>query len=472
VAAAVPLAALAAGAATVIAGGRKPAELAESAGRVGGAVRLVAPVVLPCDPGCSVLRDAVVDVDADGRIAYVGPRASAPAGAAPVRTLPGALLPGLVNTHAHTPMIALRGMGGDLPLMRWLQDVMWPAEGRLEAADVRVAMTSGCIELLRTGCTTSVEMYFFTDAMIDAVSAAGSRVVLTPGIIAAPGWDRLGTWEQMRDDVSARIDAVGVRSGPGERIELGYGPHAAYTLPPHALASVAEHARARDALMHIHVAETAEEDRAQRASHGSVPALLDEVGALGGRVLAAHGVHLSEADVALLASRGAAVAHCPGSNAKLAAGIARVTALRRAGIRVGLGTDGPASGDDLDMWAEARLAGLLARVGSGDAAALTAAELLLMSTRDGAAAIGRDDLGALEAGRWADLVHVDLDDPAFVAPEDDAQLLSNLVWAGGSRLVRDVWVAGEQVLADREPTRVDRRAATADLRAVAARIRG
>jgi 5-methylthioadenosine/S-adenosylhomocysteine deaminase len=436
------------------------------------AVRFTAPVVLPCDPGCSVLRDAVVDVDAAGRIAHVGPRAGAPASTAPVRALPGALLPGLVNSHAHTPMIALRGMGGDLPLMRWLQEVMWPAEGRLEAADVQVAMTSGCIELLRTGCTTSVEMYFFTDAVVDAVTAVGSRVVLTPGIIAAPGWDRLGTWEQMRDDVSARIDASGVRYGPGERIELGYGPHAAYTLPPEALASVAEHARARDALLHIHVAETPDEDRAQRATHGSVPALLDEVGALGGRVLAAHGVQLSDTDIALLADRGVAVAHCPGSNAKLAAGIARTTALRRAGVRVGLGTDGPASGDDLDLWAEARLAGLLARVGSSDAAALTAAELLLMATRDGAAAIGRADLGALEAGRWADLVHVDLDDPTFVAPEDDAQLLSNLVWAGGSRVVRDVWVAGEQVLADREPTRVDRREATVALRAAAARLRG
>ncbi|HLU58666.1 MAG TPA: amidohydrolase [Pseudonocardia sp.] len=434
--------------------------------------RLVAPVVLPCDPGCSVLRDAVVDVAADGRIAHVGPRATAPQHAGPVRELPGLLLPGLVNTHAHTPMIALRGMGGDLPLMRWLQDVMWPAEGRLQADDVRVAMTSGCIELLRTGCTTSVEMYFFTDAVIDAVTAVGSRVVLTPGIIAAPGWERLGTWEQMRDDVSARIDEVGLRSGPGERIELGYGPHGAYTLPPDALASVAEHARARGALMHIHVAETKEEDRALRESHGSVPALLDAVGALGGRVLAAHGVHLSESDIDLLAARGAAVAHCPGSNAKLAAGMARVTALRRAGIRVGLGTDGPASGDDLDLWAEARLAGLIARVGSGDAAAVTASELLLMATREGAAAIGRDDLGALEPGRWADVVHVDLDDPAFVAPDDDAQLLSNLVWAGGSRVVRDVWVAGEQVVADGEPTRVDRRAATVALREVAARLRG
>jgi 5-methylthioadenosine/S-adenosylhomocysteine deaminase len=433
-------------------------------------VRFAAPVVLPCDAACSVLRDAVVDVGG-GRITWVGPRVSAPPHDGPVTSLPGALLPGLVNTHAHTPMTVLRGMGGDLPLIRWLQEVMWPAEGRLTASDVHAGMTSGCVELLRTGCTTSTEMYFFSDAVIDAVLSVGSRVVLTPGIIAAPGWERLGTWEEMRDDVSARIDDVGLRSGPGERIELGYGPHAAYTLPPDALSSVAEHAQARGALMHIHVAEAVEEDVALRAEHGSVPALLEKLGALGGRVLAAHGIQLSDDDIALLASRGAAVAHCPGSNATLAAGIARVTALRRAGVRVGLGTDGPASGDDLDLWAEARLAGLLARVTGADAAALTASELLLMATREGAAAIGRDDLGSLAPGAWADLVHVDLDDPAFVDPSDDAQLISNLVWAGGSRLVRDVWVAGEQVLAAGEPTRVDRAAATSALRAVAASLR-
>jgi len=436
------------------------------------AARLRAPVVLPCDPACSVLRDAVVDVGADGRIAWVGPRSAAPPSEAPVRELAGALLPGLVNTHAHTPMIVLRGAGGDLPLMRWLHEVMWPMEGRLTAADVRAGMAAGCVELLRTGCTTTVEMYFYTDAVVDAVTTVGSRVLLTPGIIDAPGWSRLGSWEQMRDDTSERIDAVGLRSGPGERIELGYGPHAAYTLPARALPAVAEHARARGALMHVHVAETTDEDAALRDEYGSVPAMFERLGVLGGRVLAAHGVQLSDDDVGLLAERGVAVAHCPGSNAKLASGIARVSELRRAGVRVGLGTDGPASGDDLDMWAQARLAGLLARVTSGDAAALTAAELLLMATRDGAAAIGRNDLGAVEAGRWADLVHVDLDDAAFAAPENDSQLLSNLVWAGGARLVRDVWVAGEQVLAEGEPTRVDRAAATAEVRAVAARIRG
>jgi 5-methylthioadenosine/S-adenosylhomocysteine deaminase len=436
------------------------------------AVRFTAPVVLPCDAGCSVLRDAVVDVGADGRIAWVGDRADAPVTDAPVRALAGMLLPGLVNTHCHTPMTVLRGMGGDLPLMQWLTGVMWPAEARLTGDDVRIGMTSGCVELLRTGCTTSTEMYFFTDAVVDAVLTVGSRAVVTPGIIAAPGWDRLGSWEELRDEVSARIDDQGLRSGPGERIELGYGPHAAYTLPVEALESVAEHAAARGALVHIHVAESAGEDDAIRAVHGSVPALLDRSGLLDGRLLAAHGVQLSDDDIALLARRGAAVAHCPGSNGKLAAGIARVPELRRSGVRVGLGTDGPASGDDLDVWHQARLAGLLARLGTGDAAALTAVDLLLLATRDGAAALGRDDLGVLEPGRWADLVHVDLDDPAFVDPADDAQLLSNLVWAGGSRAVRDVWVAGEQVLAGGEPTRVDAREAVAATRAVAQRLHG
>jgi 5-methylthioadenosine/S-adenosylhomocysteine deaminase len=437
-------------------------------------IRLTAPVVLPCDEQCTVLRDAVVDVDDAGRVSYVGPSAGAPAAPGSVLALTGILMPGLVNAHAHTAMTGLRGMGGDLPLMRWLTEVVWPAESRLDAEDVRAGMLVGALEMLRAGITTSVEMYFYCEAVVDAVLAAGIRAVVTPGIIAAPGWDRLGTWQQMVDGVSRWIDADGVRFGPGERIELGYGPHAAYTLPAEALAEAGAAAQQRGALLHIHVAESAGEDTAIRESHGSVPLLLENLGVLraGARVLAAHAVQLSDTDITVLARHRVGVAHCPGSNSKLASGIARLLDLRAAGIAVGLGTDGPASHDDLDLWNDARLAALLARLTSGDAAAVTAAQALLLATRGGAAALGRDDLGTLRPGGWADLLHIGADDPAFATGLDvpDSQLLANLVWAAGARAVRDVWVAGERVVDAGTSTRVDAAQAHAALRTRVTRL--
>ncbi len=432
-------------------------------------MRLRAPVVLPCDPECSVLRDAAVDVLPDGRIGYVGPYLDAPEQAGEVRDLPGILLPGLVNTHAHSPMTVLRGMGGDLPLLRWLQEIVWPAEAKLTPVDIEAGMLLGSVEMLRGGITTSVEQYFQTDHLVRALSATGQRAVLGPAIGETPGHD----WRAQLDQISARIDVAGRFCGREGRIELGYGPHSAYTLPPSALTLVGEAARARDALVLIHVAESAEEDAEQRARYGSVPRMLAEVGLSGGRVLAAHAIHLSDEDIAEFARTGVGVAHCPGSNAKLTSGIARVPALRAAGVPVGLGTDGPASNDDLDLWEEMRLAALFARLSTMDSTALGAADVLLMATRGGAAALGRDDIGALEQGRWADLVHVAVDDPAFAAGLNvpDEHLLANLVWAAGARLVQDVWVGGEQVVADHEVTTVDRTMAQAAAGQVTNRIR-
>ncbi len=417
------------------------------------ASRLHAPVVLPCDPDCSVLRDAVVDIGADGRLGYVGRADWAPPTAAPTRALPGILLPGLVNAHAHSPMTLLRGMGGDLPLLRWLHEVIWPAEARLRPSDVYAGMLLGCVEMLRAGVTTSVEMYFHGDQVADAALAAGSRVVVGGPLIDLPGMD----WRATLSEIDKWIDADGLRFGPGERIELSYGAHSAYMLPADALPTIAESAASRGALLQIHVAESRDEDVEQRARYGSVPRMLTELGVLGGRVLAAHAVHLSDEDIALFAAGRVAVAHCPGSNAKLASGIARLVDLRAAGIAVGLGTDGPASNDDLDLWEDVRLAAMLARLATGDATAVTAPDALLLATRGGAEALGRDDIGALEPGRWADLVHIGQDDSAFVGGIDvpDPQLLANLVWAAGSRPVRDVWVAGDEVVADGVPTRVD-----------------
>ncbi|HEV2779060.1 MAG TPA: amidohydrolase [Actinophytocola sp.] len=430
--------------------------------------RLRAPVILPADPACSVLRDAVLDVDAAGRIGYCGPAERAPESPDRLVDCTGILLPGLVNAHAHSPMTVLRGMGGDLPLLRWLHEVIWPAETRLTPPDIEAGMLLGSVEMLRAGVTTSTEMYFHGEQLANAVLAAGGRLVATMGIIDAPNWD----WRAMLEEINDWIDADGLRHGPDERIEVGYGPHSAYTLPPEALTMVGEVARERGALVHIHVAESAAEDAVQRERYGSVPAMLESLGLLGGRVLAAHAVHLSDEDIQVFARAGVSVAHCPGSNAKLASGIARLTDLRAAGVPVGLGTDGPASNDDLDLWEDMRLAALLARLSTMDSAALGAVDVLLMATRGGAEALGRNDIGALEAGRWADVVQVDADDPAFAAGLDvpDEQLLANLVWAAGSRTVRDVWVAGEQVVADGEPTRVDRAKVQAAAAAVTRRL--
>ncbi|MFK4105114.1 amidohydrolase family protein [Streptomyces sp. NPDC019531] len=432
--------------------------------------RFLAPVVLPADPTCSVLRDAVVDVGPDGRIAYCGAASAAPAipDDIPRTHLSGILAPGLVNTHAHSPMTLLRGLGGDLPLMAWLQDAIWPAEARMRPQDAHAGMVLGCVEMLRYGVTTSAEMYAHAEQVVDAALLAGSRVLVAPAYFDLPG----GDWRADLAAIGKWIDADGLRFGPGERVELCYGPHSAYTLPPEALQATAEEAAQRGALVHIHVAETLAEDVAQRERHGSVPQLLCTSGLLDGRLLAAHAVHLSDDDIRLFAESGTGVAHCPGSNAKLASGTASLHALRAASVAVGLGTDGPASNDDLDLWEEARLAMMFCRLTTGDPLALTAADAFLMATSGGAAALGRTDIGALRPGNWADLIHVSVDGPHFATGLDveDGHLLANLMWAAGSRAVTDVWVAGEPVVENGETVRVDRVAAQRAAGEAAARV--
>lgn len=436
------------------------------------ALRLRAPIVIPCAEVCDVIRDGVIDISGEGRIAWCGPSTEAPepAGGSVLRELTGILLPGLINAHAHTPMVPLRGLGGDVPLLNWLNDHIWPAEARMRAADIRAGMVLGSAEMLRAGVTTSAEMYFHGEQLADAVLETGARVIIGPAVIDLPSGRG---WRRMLADVSSWIDQDGLRFGPHERVELSYGAHSAYTLPPEALAAVAEAAIEREALTQIHVAESRSEDTAQRAEFGSVPALLGTVGLLEGRVLAAHAVHLSDADIDLFAEHGVGVAHCPGSNAKLASGTARITDIRRAGIPVGLGTDGPASNDDLDLWEEVKLAPMLARLATGDASAMSAGQSLLMATRDSAAALGRDDIGVLAAGRWADIIHVRVDDAAFAGglsvPAE--HLVANLVWAAGSRCVDQVWVAGRQLIADGALTTIDFDKALADARTTATRIR-
>ncbi|MGK5113975.1 amidohydrolase family protein [Geodermatophilus sp. CPCC 205506] len=426
--------------------------------------RYTARAVVVGDRAGTVLPDAVLDV-ADGEIAWVGAAADAPPAAdAEVTALPGLLMPGLVNTHAHGPMVLFRGQAEGLPLERWLREVIWPREGRLTADDVEAAMTAASAEMLCGGMTTSVEMYFAPERVAAAVGRTGARAVIATPLIPLPGTPPLA--EQLRDAV-----ALATRAPADGTVEYGIGPHAAYTLPLPLLRDAAAAAREHGLLLHLHVAETRAEDADLLATHGlSVPALLASHDVLGGRVLAAHCVHLDDADLELWQEYEVAVAHCPASNAKLASGIAPVRAMLDRGLRVGLGTDGAASNDGLDLLGDVRLAAQLARLREGRATALTAAEAFWLATGGAADAIGRPDLGQLAVGRRADLVHVDMADLLFEPVLSPPDVLTHLVWSGTSRLVRDTWVGGRPVVRDGVCTTVDVEALRADVASRAARL--
>ncbi|MPQ98933.1 amidohydrolase family protein [Modestobacter sp. I12A-02628] len=427
--------------------------------------RFAARAVVVGDRAGTVVPDAVVDAE-DGVLTWVGPAADAPPAAdgAELTRLPGVLVPGMVNTHSHAPMVLFRGQGEGLPLDRWLAEVMWPREARLTPDDVEVAMTAASAEMLRHGVTTSVEMYFHPDRIATAVRATGARAVIANPLIGLPGF---GSFEEQLDT------AVRLSAGSDEQVEYGIGPHSAYTVPLPVLRDAAAAAREHDLLLTVHVAETAGEGDELLATHGlSVPQLLAAHDVLGGRVLGAHCVHMDDADLALWQEYDVAVAHCPGSNTKLASGTARLRDMLDAGIRVGMGTDGPASNDNLDLFEDLRLAAQLARLRERDATALTAPEAFWLATGGAAAAVGRPDLGQLTVGRRADLVHVDTDDIAFVPVTEPADLLTHLVWSVGSRHVRDTWVAGRQVVADGVSLTVDEPALRADVQTRAMRLAG
>ena len=253
---------------------------------------------------------------------------------------------------------------------------------------------------------------------------------------------------------------------------MGFAPHAAYTVPAEGLAAIAAAAAARDALVHIHVAETAGEGDGVRAEHGcSVPELLERLGVLEARVLAAHSVWLSASDLDLYSAHDVAVAHCPASNAKLGSGVAPLAEFLARGLRVGLGTDGPASNDDLDLFEELRLAPMLARATAADPTVVTTAQALRLATRGGAEALGLDT-GALSAGALADVIRLDLDHTRFSPVGGPSELVAQLVWSASSALVTDVWVGGRRVVADRRCLTVDRATVGHEVQARARRITG
>jgi len=418
-------------------------------------MRLVGDYLLRCDGGHELIAGGAVDIGVDGRILAAGPEHELPTTDADVQRVGGLLMPGLVNAHCHTPMSLMRSAGEGLPLDRWLLEGVWPREGRMSPDDAWWGMALGSIEMLRAGVTTSAEMYLFEDQLIDAAQTTGARLHMMAGLISVilPDADALASR-------LAAITALAEQHDPAKgRITVGFGPHSTYDLPPDQLAAIATAAVDADAMLHIHLEETKAERDLVRERHGrSATQVLADAGVFEAKVSVAHGVWLEADDRRLLAEGGASVIHCPQSNLKLGSGIADVPALLDAGVVVGVGTDGPASNDNLDLWEELRLTPMLARGVATDPAAMTIETALDLATRGGAAALGMPDLGELSPGFWADVIRLDLDQPAFKPGLAD-DLLGHVVWAAGADHVTDVWVAGQQVVADGETTTIDRQEA-------------
>ena len=422
--------------------------------------RYLADYVLTCNADFSLLKNAALDV-ADGRISWVGERSEAPPHEGSTIQLGGLLMPGLVNSHAHTPMTLVRGAGDGLPLMDWLTKVMWPREGQMTSEDALWGMRLGAAEMLLSGVTSTCEMYLFEEALVEASQDVGIRLVMTPGIISALHGDSFGATDNR---IAAIADFHAQHHDPDTLVTVGFGPHSAYDLPLELCSEVASAARDLDALLHIHVCETQNEGAALEAQHGgkSTIEILAQHGILDGKILAAHSVWLNETDMEIYAQKGVRVAHCPVSNMKLASGTAAIQAMRAKGIDVGLGTDGPASNDDLDLWQEIKISPLLARVTELDASSMTPQDALTMATVEGSRAIGNDDSGTLQIGAKADFVRLELDNPTFVPVTNDDELIAHVAWSGSGRHVTDVWVQGTQVVANRRLTNFDLERAIAE----------
>ena len=412
-----------------------------------------------------------VDVGDDGRIVWCGPAADAPdlePGATVHRA--GILMPGLINAHCHTPMVLVRGAGEGLPVDRWLHEVMWPRESRLTGDDVRAAMRLGAAELLSNGITTSMEMYFHGQALAEGATEAGLRCLVTPGVIEDPGFTLTGPWPDQLDEMVALRD----RWAGSDLIRAGIAAHAAYSVSQECLSAIAERASATGMPVHIHLAEQQWEDAAVRERSGGLgaPEYLESLGLLDGDVIAAHGVWLTPDDIEVLARNDTAVVHCPCSNAKHASGVAPVTEMRAAGLRVAIGTDGPASHHRLDLFEEMRTAIRTARIRSGDAQTLPPVEVLRMTTAGAAEVLGwGDELGRLAPGCWADMVALAVAEPALnpvIAEEDDP--VSRIVWSGSPGAVSGVWVAGRKVVEDGRVLTLDMAEAVADAEARARRL--
>lgn len=398
------------------------------------------------DRGCLAIRK--------GRIVQMGPESNGPPSREAdtiIDARGGLVLPGLVNGHTHLPMTLFRGLADDLPLQEWLNEHIFPAEAaHVRPEPVRAAARLACAELLLGGVTTCCDGYFLEDQVAEAAAETGIRAVLGHGVIDFPA---PGVPDPTRN-VETAADFVRRWTGRSDAIRPSIFCHSPYTCSPKTLQTAKAAAREMGVLFQIHLAETRAEAEGIRNDHGCGPAVyLDRLGILDSNTLLVHCVWLTEADIAVVAKRGCGVVHCPESNMKLASGVAPVPAMRAAGVSVGLGTDGAASNNDLDLFGEMGMAARLHKVVRGDPTVMDARSVIRMATAEGARAIGLgDEIGTLEVGKRADVIVLSAESPPMTPmhhPESQA------VYSAGAGDVRDVVVDGRVVVREGALVEVD-----------------
>lgn len=400
--------------------------------------------VVTMDPQQLVIEHGAVAIH-QGKIVAVGPAAQIMDTYRANRVLPGTgqvLMPGLINGHTHLAMALFRGLADDLTLSDWLQNHIFPAEAAFVNPEfVRLGVELACWEMIRGGTTTFVDMYFYPDVEATVIEQCGLRGVIAPSAIDFPS-PGFGGW----DDSFASAVAFAERwKGRNPRIIPALGVHAPYTVSPEHLQQARDAAQRLEVPISIHVAETEAEVADVLARYHNRPVNhLNSLDVFGAQTIAAHVVHPDAAEIQVLAASGVGVVHNPSSNLKLASGISPVPEMLAAGVKVGLGTDGAASNNDLDMWEEMTLAALIHKGVAKDPTTMPAQTVLNMATLGGAAAIGLDqEIGALTVGRRADLIQVRLDE-ARMTPTYN--IISNLVYAANADDVDTVVVEGQLLM--------------------------
>ncbi len=410
--------------------------------------------------GRGIIEKGAVAVS-DGKIVAVGPAKEIEISYDAIKTISGEgriLMPGLINGHTHSAMTLLRGLADDLPLMEWLQNYIFPMEGRfVDKEFVEIGVRLACLEMIKGGTTTFADMYFHPKTAVDTIDQCGMRAIIGAPMIdfPSPGFDG---WD---DSMQAGVKFVrDMKANAHPRITPAFAPHAPYTVSPEHLVEVLEVASQENVPILMHVAESETEVADIKDRYGKRPVEhVASLGMLDHPMAAAHVVHPDEAEITMLAGSKISAVHNPTSNMKLASGVAPVPAMIKAGVKVGLGTDGAASNNDLNMWEEIRMTALLHKVTSGDPTAMPAGDVLRMATSMGAAAIDMEsDIGTLTSGKRADMIQLTIDRPHLTPLYN---VISHLVYAANATDVVTTIVEGSVLMENGEVTVLDEAAVIA-----------